>query len=240
MARARDKRGRFVKGKGVTTRKGKGTKKGKASAKFEIKGDWEKLEKSLDPNAFKQRLENEIRQATKLNAQIVQKRIRAKIRGNKYSPNAALTILVKSSSKPLVDDGDLFQAITHKVIDDKTAFVGVLKATTIDGQKATDIALALHEGAKIQVTESMRNLFWLLWRVGQGIVDPGGVDGRAAELVKRLGERISSIRPIGKGTSVIVIPPRPFLVSVLQDKQVLSVIRKNWEDAVQKAIGTNG
>ena len=67
---------------------------------------------ATNATAFQRRLMRNIHRATQLNAMAAVKTMRGLIRGGSFARNAALTIAIKGSSKPLVDGGDLFQSIS--------------------------------------------------------------------------------------------------------------------------------
>lgn len=204
---------------------------------FKLKGDWAKMAAALDPKRFQANLDANLGKATKFNGMMVAGEVRKRIKSRKYAKNAPLTVLIKKSSTPLVNDGDLFQAITFQAVDKYTVFVGVLRsAVSSDGQSLTNLAEFLHEGGNIAVTETMRNMFQLLAEVGAGTREVSTLEGRTAELAKALGSRIKQIKPLKPTTKHIVVPPRPFLKDVLNDPVVLKKCQRNWERAAQAAF----
>jgi len=208
-----------------------------AKIEFKITGDWDKMAKALDPERFKANLEANLSRATSFNGMMVVGEIRRRIKAKKYASNAALTVLIKKSSTPLVNDGDLFGAITSQTIDAYSTFVGILRtASTGEGKPLTNLAELLHSGATIQVTEHMRNMFILLSEVGQGKREASELTGRAAEIAAALGPRIKQIKPLRPSTTHIAIPPRPFLTSVLYDPLIHKKCQKNWQKAVEAAF----
>lgn len=209
------------------------------SNKVELKmtGNWKQMAAALDPKRFQANLDANMGKATRFNGMMVAGMIRKRIRGRRYTSNAPLTVLIKKSSTPLVDDGDLFGAVTSKNIDAYSVFVGVLRsAIGPDGQSLVNIAEFLHKGGSIPVTDAMRAMFIMLWEVGQGKRERSTLEGRAAELAKQLKGRIKQIKPLKASTKFIVVPPRPFLSDVLNDPLVLKRCRKNWEKAFQATL----
>lgn len=107
----------------------------------------------------------------------MRKKIRQGIRagapgGQKFQALSQFTIERKGSSKPLIDNADLIQSITIKVVDTDAVFVGLNRnARGKDGQDLVNIG-AIHEGvdpntgevrehgAVIPVTAKMRGWFW--------------------------------------------------------------------------------
>lgn len=204
---------------------------------FKLTGDWKKMASALDPKRFQANLENNLGKATTFNGMMVAGEIRKRIKSRRYAKNAALTTLIKKSATPLINDGDLFGAVTSKNLDKYSVFVGIMRsATTSDGHSMVNLAELLHNGGSIRVTETMRNMFILLSEVGQGTREASTLEGRTAELAKALGSRIKQIKPLKASTKYIVIPPRPFLTSVLKDPVVLKRCERNWQKAAQAAF----
>lgn len=205
--------------------------------KLDLTGDWSKLSKTLNPKHFNEILEDNLLAATKFNGMIMAAEIRKRIRQRRYAKNSALTVLLKKSSMPLVDDADLFGAITSRELDRFSVFVGILRtATTSSGQPMVNLAELLHNGGSIPVTEHMRNMFILLSEVGQGKRDINTLEGRTLELARALGSKISQIKPLKPSTVFIKIPARPFLAEVLKDQAMLKKCVRNWENAVNQAL----
>lgn len=190
---------------------------------FKIKG-LKRWRKALDARGFDEEARKRIRIATALNGKVVEAAMRKVLQSGRLRANAALTIAIKKSSKPLVDQGTLFQSITSQVVDDFTAFVGVLRSSP-----AYDLVQTLHEGVRIKVTQKMRGLFYMLWRASTGNIDSGRLTGRAAELWARMP---GGWFPLAASTKVIVIPPRRFILAAFRAKGVIDQCRRNWEKAL--------
>jgi hypothetical protein len=226
---------------------------------FKMTG-WKKLKTIFSPADFSAVLVPNLRKATAYNALLVKKEIRQRIVDMKYSPNANLTIMLKGASKPLVGiDSALFNGVTTVVVNEKTAFVGVLRQARQGNQNGlANLAEMLHEGMTIQVTEKMRNLFLLLYEMslkhGPGrdakgrftkaaSADQTIMTGRAAELWEQLGGK-GVIYPIKPETQTIVIKGRPFIQEVIEDPALLAKCKENWAKAVafsiHKAVNTSG
>jgi hypothetical protein len=181
--------------------------------------------KALDPQGFTTALRKNVRVATTLNGKIGEAVLRKVIQsGGKLKPNAPLTKSIKGSSKPLVDSGLTFQAITSKVQDDFTVFIGVLRTS-----EKYHLVVTLHEGETIRVTPAMRGMFFNLWRASIGEIDSSKLTGRAAELWKR---KPGGWYPLREDTQVIVIPARPFMRIAFSDPQFKKLVRDNWSKAI--------
>lgn len=180
-----------------------------------------------------------IGQATELNAKLTEREVKKRIGKPSqpgWEPLSDLTKDIKRSSGMLFDKGELFKSITNKLINYKTAFIGVLRtAKRKDGGSMANIALVLHEGATIKVTQKMRRLFWVLWAARVGIVDAANLVGRAREIWERTRGK-SKIYKLSDNTTAIRIPGRPFFRDVFEDKAYLMTLKKNWEEAVSAAL----
>jgi hypothetical protein len=206
-------------------------------AEFRLTGHWRKFARAIDPDRVGPALERNLQKATIVNAMYVISEIRRRIKRRAYERNSAFTVLLKRSSTPLVDDSDLFNAVTHQVVSPTAVFVGVFRtARDEDGKSLANLAELLHEGGVIQVTTAMRNMFALLAAVGSGEVSKSELTGRAAEIAARLKGRIKQMKPLKDSTRALVIPPRPFLRAVFKDPKVLKRVRKTWEKAVQDTL----
>lgn len=208
-----------------------------APTKFTLTGAWDQLRDALDPSKYSVKEKNAIRIATTQNAMYVAGQIKRSI-GKSWTKNAALTILLKRSTKMLFDYGELLKAITYKVIDWKSVFVGVLKqAKGRDGKPLINVTVALHEGASIVVTERMRVMFRYLWLVTQGRMREEKLTGRAKEIYERIrGTRV--IKPLSPSTTAIKIPSRPFIRNVFESRDVKEFVKSNWARAVSAALVT--
>jgi len=189
--------------------------------KFEIVG-FDEFEKRLNPGRFSQRMRKYIKQANEKNGLIGTSEIVRDIYAGKYSPNSRTTILLKGSSRPLVDTGTLAGSISYKVVKWYEVQVGVLRNRAVKSKRGfrtkgkargmVNIAKALHFGANIPVTPKMRKLFYALSR------------------------KVEGVKPLRQNTKVIRIKPRPFLRAMFKDN-VIEKYKENWEEAIMKALG---
>ena len=204
-----------------------GSKKGKGKTFFEMRG-LKRWKKALEASGYKRISSKNIRKATALNGKMAEHFIRKEIQNGRFVKNAALTIAIKKSKKPLVHKGDLFQSITSKLKDDYTVFVGVLKSD----KKNSNILKIVHEGARVKVTPRMRNMFNLLFNVTILGAPPDKLTGRAKELY----ESGAKFYPLKKGTRIIRIPPRPFLSRAMSRPQLRQKAKENWKKALDKTF----
>lgn len=197
--------------------------------RFDMDKGWKKWERAVGKKVFRSKLRKHLKQATFFNQKIAEASIRKEIKRGSFEANSPLTIMIKGSSKPLVDKGTgLFQAITSKRVDDLTAFAGVLRTS-----EKYNIALGLHEGMTIRVTPAMRGMFFMLWKASEGEIGAGELTGRAAELWDRAP---GGWKPLRSTTTQIIIPARPFIRQAFDNAELRRRAKRNWENAVQKTI----
>ena len=120
-------------------------------------------------------------------------------------------------------DNDMIRSLTFEVErHGREAIVGLNRQTHWNGGKV-NVAKIQHYGtnpsdpdaaAVIKVTEKMRALFYR-W---------------AREFEKE------GFKPLSPKTQYIVIPSRPFIADVIEDKNVQERLKKRWEEAIQKAL----
>lgn len=179
---------------------------------------FEDLMKALDPRAFQRRLKTQIKKAMIANAKIAEGEVKRDIyAGVAFDPNSQRTIAIKGSGRPLVDKGDLAKAIEGEVVRWDLAVIGVLRSKEVTGEdgKTKDVknvAAIVHEGAVVKVTDKMRAFFGAMSRKYPG-----------------------KWFPLADSTTVIIIPPRRFLMSAVK-KSLQPRMKARWEEAVRKAM----
>ncbi len=181
---------------------------------FQIKkfGDWAKTETVLHRMATE--MERSIGTATRKNALMLERALKKGIQssapgGKKFKKLHPFTIAEKGSSKPLVDSGELMNAITHRMISKFDAMVGLLRNAPHAGARGTAIGLInlgwLHEhGYAMKVTPRMRAV---------------------------MGKR--GLR-IGESTTVIKVPARPFVRPIYEDHAMQLAFVAEYDNAVKK------
>lgn len=200
-----------------------------AVTEFKIKG-LRRWEKALKKGPFNAALKKNIKRATTLNAMLAAKEMRRVITAGVPPGNADLTVAIKGSTKTLVDQGDLFQAITYRSTGPMEAFVGVFRTSDV-----FNVAAIVHEGATVNVTPAMRGLFFMLWKASEAAEGRGKMPtltGRAADLWSRN----QVWRPLKKETRAIVIPGRPFAEKAFRNPALRKQAEKNWAEAVQSTF----
>ena len=175
--------------------------------KMEKVGPWDRLLTFVNPVNFDKRLTRNIKIAHRRVGLDYRKDVRSAIRGKKYAPNKAMTVTIKGSSTPLVDDADMINSIAIEVNEADSVEVGIKRTATSRGKKLWNIAEILHGGATVRVTERMRNFFKIMSRSGQ-----------------------RGWRPLDPSTTAIRIPARPFFSEPLDANEGKYI--KHYESAV--------
>jgi hypothetical protein len=196
--------------------------------KIKMSNEWKRLKKALDRNPAAVR--KHLKRASAFIGKKGEALIRREISSGSYAPNAPLTIALKGGkNEPLIGDrtgSPLFKAITSTVVDDYTVFIGVLQQ---DDQY--NIAIAIHEGATIGVSQKMRNLFYVLWMKEK---DPTiELEGRARELWDKMS---GGWKPLKESTKAIIIPPRPFIANAMNSGELQRMAEKFWNQAMVAAM----
>jgi len=140
-----------------------------------VKG-FDKLERALGAQHVRSVLRREVGHQMRRSAEMLRREVHEYINSERHGvPNSPLTVLIKGSSRPLVDRGDLRQGIETDVSFRPNAIVGQVGVTRTaknrDGKSLHNVAMMLHEGATIKVTPEVRAAVFAKLRERQG----GGV-----------------------------------------------------------------
>jgi hypothetical protein len=194
-----------------------------AAISVELKG-FKELQDMLSPTKFTRRLKKHVGNATANIALDAEGAIKdAMAEGKVGPPNAAITVALKGSDRPLFDSGDLSKSINGRAEDWDEAVVGVLKSETITDEETgktkdiLNIARTVHDGATIDVTDKMRAFF------------------RTMAYKFKSGDTKKPWKPLKDSTKVIVIPPRPFL-EIATTQEMIKKYRVKWDEAIQAAM----
>lgn len=143
--------------------------------------------------------------------------------------NAKLTIALKGRDDPGRDTEDLISSI-------KVIFLPMRRGLWI-GIEASSAAAAyaqiVAEGAQIEVSDAMREMFFLLWQVSEGKRDPAILTGSAADLWNRMPGGWLPLKP---ETTHIIIPPRPWIRNALAKLQSSGKLTAVQQAATAKAL----
>lgn len=185
----------------------------------ELFGDWDRMDEILSAPRFRRKLRKHMRKANRRIGLALQRRVRTSIRSGDYAANSPMTVAMKGSSKPLVDNGDLFRAVTYQVDPDGFGLmVGVKRMGTTAGGDTFSIAAALHEGYTIDLRQRpdiRKAVFAKLrkkgrnkkWRPGPGVASP-----------------------------IWVVPGRPFIMQPVQEAWDEGLVLQHWRAAFILAL----
>lgn len=198
------------------------------AAKIKLSKDWKRLDKALARSGPTVR--KHIKRATMFIGKKGEALIRDEIASGSYEPNRPLTVALKGGkNEPLKGDrpgAPLFKSITSNVVNDFTVFIGILQTNA-----GYNIALTIHEGVSIKVTEKMRGLFYVLWLKGER----PSIDlvGRAKELWDKMP---GGWKPLKASTTVITIPSRPFIKNAWNKGELQKIASRLWNGALAAAF----
>lgn len=203
---------------------------------FKKDKNWVKFRKALEPESAKKVIKKHMDRATRLNGKVFEKHVRESIKNDTFLANAELTEAIKNDNKPLVGvetGATLFKAITSRAIKTGSAmksavFVGVLRTNSF-----YNIALAIHNGKTIKVTDKMRGLFLALFLASQGRIDRSKLSKRGQDLFDYMS---TGWKPLKRGTTRIIIPPRRFIDNVFKDPEATKIAQNNWKQALKAAF----
>lgn len=204
-----------------------------------ITGAWEAFADAIDPVKAMPRLERNMTIGLQRIGRQFVRQARLAIQSREYAPNAAITIILKGSSAPLVAaGGDLFQALTFAVAPGAKASTMALRLGITrqrSGEEIVNIGWILHEGAEIDTNEHPQVRAAVFAKVAEALGNVGKLSKRSREAVRKaaggeLGESVAG--PPG----VWIIPPRPFILNITETPQFQGFARKHITGAVRAAF----
>lgn len=226
---------------------------------IKLSGEWQALIDAMDGDHLKARLARALPRAAERTGREFVKLARAGIRSKDYAPNSPITVILKGSSTPLVNRGDLFQGITYQVATPYELRLGVIRQRS--GAQVVNVGIIVHEGATINVRQhpQVRRRVWAMVRERLGPDRMAALNGRQRTSVraaaktlgltvqakasrrKMLGYlfatgKLTRSSPAGRASDVWVIPARPFLATPAQDPGFHKMIERHYGEAVQAAF----
>ena len=167
-------------------------------------------------------LRQEVHKATATNLAIVQDAIvRRIIQRGKKADNSPLTLALKNTNIPLMDTGQMKNAVEAELQDSFNGTVGFLKdQKTSHGMKMSVVVPGLEKGFTIKLTAAMRRALFAKMRKA-GIAEPAP------------GKRSTTLGELN-------VPGRPFITPVFHSKHIKNKLQKNWKNAVREAYRRMG
>lgn len=189
---------------------------GNIVCEMELEG-FDIMERVLNPDRFMASLRKNVRLVNQKLALDGQDILRKAIHSAKEwaAPNSPATIVIKGSSKPLTDHGDLWGNAGHSLVG---AFQFVVGTNRVDRTGNYNVSWILHQGATVTVTDAMRKFFRYLSAKTNG-----------------------QVKPLGSQTRTIVIPGRPYMKrAFIDDHSFLRKCAEQWRDAVDRSFRDGG
>ncbi len=185
------------------------------------------------PERFNAALRREMGKAGRISGLKIKALMRRKIREGVPPSNAQMTVDLKGSSKPLVDSGRLFKAITSESgggVNDFEIRVGVKLSN-----KLANVAKIVHDGYKQTVTRKQEVMFKMLHLASVG----RKVNLRSERARQILARAKGVIAPLKEG-QVIVAPPRPFALRTLSDPATKKLVEHEFREALKRTFQSLG
>lgn len=197
----------------------------------DLVGDWTAFNDAIDPDKFKARLESRLAVANRRIGAQFRATSQRWIRSRKFEPNSPITIILKGSSAPLVDGGDLFQQLTWDSPNPYELRLGVVRQRA--GDDLVNVGLIVHEGATINVGlhPQVRRKVWAM--VSEALRRSNTLNPRQA---KSVGAAAESLGSGAQAQDVWVIPGRPFILGPLQSPALVGFMRKQITEAARAAF----
>ena len=194
----------------------------KGGLDIKLAGDWQKYRAWT--LAFQGKLNIASRIATRRAVQSALSRIVRRMKAGRYKKLAPLTLFLRQlegyGDTPLMKTGALVRAITTDVVNDYMGQVGVLRsAKSSSGEDFSNVALLLHDGGRIRITDAMRRSF--MKRMGI-LAAKNGVS-----LLKRRGSKKNVLR----------IPPRRYIEEIFEDQAFITAVHQIYDKAIRQQLG---
>lgn len=220
---------------------------------------WNDVLRATDPRSFERRWEENLERAGERIGRDFRRLARREIRQGNYAPNSPVTIILKGSSKPLVDGGDLFQSITHEVVSPRLVRLGVIRQ--VSGDKLVNIGAALHDGFVVDMNKhpQVRKALWAKVRDASSKSRMQALKPAPRKAVKSAQAQLARSRSRGGGKrqlnayfarnpsskipgdaggpKLLVIPARPFITQPMLRPEFGEAVLQHYGDAVKATFG---
>lgn len=200
------------------------------TVEFKLTGDVQRMGKFLDRRFFDKNAQRVVKKTVIRAALYLVKETKRRIRKRDYHPNSEMTLALKRTSIPLLDQKNLFDAITHKMLNSFSAEVGFFKGQSTGGVTGKNIDMQklvtlMHEGYTIEVTNKMRRA--LIGALRNQQTKKGRLTGRARKMLKEMED--AADRAPGQAKQFYKVQKRPFMIAVFRSKKVDRELAKIWE-----------
>jgi hypothetical protein len=202
---------------------------------------------SLDPARIGPRLErNILRALNRIGSRFVRMAVKA-VTEKRYESNSRITIALKNGkSTPLANSGQLRQAICYHIPEGTLdLWVGANRNAVHKDASGKTVSTAnlvriLHDGATVDVQAHPKVRIALMAQLRE-IADTGHTkDGKkgsqaAAKQILAAMKQAGKASP-GRGKSLYVIPPRPFLADILRDPEFVAFVHAELQGAIDDIL----
>ena len=195
-------------------------------ASLKMSGDIKAFEKFIKVRTFPADMDRAIRRGTIRNSLFLIKMIKDGIRNREFDSNSELTLAMKNSDLPLLNQRNLWKAIDYKLLNSFTSEIGIIadKGSTGSqfGHAKSQINLKLlvelmEEGYTITVTEKMKKA------IAIALSETESKSTTASSRTKGM-----------KTGSSYVVPPRKVFTTVWDEGgNVDKVLQQNWRKALE-------
>lgn len=201
-------------------------------------GDTLRFQAFLKKQRFRRHLKRKIRSGTIRAALYLIKQVKVRIRGRNYVENAPMTLALKKSNLPLLDDKQLWDALSYELENAFKAEVGIVVERASTGSKVgksrsmpiQQLAEMLHDGFTIRVTHKMK--LAIISALHEKQTKTGRLTKKSKTALKTVSNMSSE--PIWR------VPKRPFLTDVWADPKVRKEVRKIWTEALNQVWRAQG
>lgn len=211
-----------------------------ATVSIGFTGDIKAFMTFLDSTRFRGNLEREMRRATLKSALMMVKFVKKEMaQGKSFTKNSKMTLALKRSNRPLIDELNLRDAINFQLVDSFRAEIGIVDRRLSTGSKAGSnktllemekLVQLMESGYVITVTKAM--ITALMARLESDVTPAGKRDRALAGIAK------NSLR--GKSSSTWRVPPRKVLSTMWARKDIQDQLRINWREALAKVFKAQG
>lgn len=202
-------------------------------ASLKMVGDIKNFEKFTNPGTFSADIKRVIEKAMIRNSLFLIKRIKDNIRDNEFDSPSELTLALKNSNLPLLNQRNLWKAVDFKLLNSFTSEIGIIseKGSTGSqvGKAKSEINIKtlvelMEEGYEITVTDKMKKAIAIA----------------LSEDKTRSGSRKKSVGSLKTG-STYTVPSRKVFTKVWEgDATVNRVLGQNWRRALESMWKARG
>lgn len=194
-------------------------------ASFKFTGDIKDFEKFIKPGTMQADINRAIKKAMIRNSLFLIKMIKDNIRNREFDSNSELTLAMKNSDLPLLNQRNLWKAIDFKLQGAMMSEIGIIQDAGSTGSQfgraksqinLKDLVELMEEGYEITVTEKMKKAIAIALNKDK---PRSGTKKRSASSLK-----------VG---STYTVPSRKVFSKVWDDPSIDKVLQANYRKALE-------